>query len=264
MAKVEHRPIRVLVYGDPGCGKSSFAATFPKPMLVLSFDPAGKEQPYLDRGASFSDLIDLEEASGVKGVEGYQVFFKSGKLMTQVELYADENPEDGVGALRFRTRMTNLHHYYEQFRTIVLDNVSSAERTLRFREKFKVNAGTKEPRQWSAASTDGVEQLIGARLANMRRHNVVTIAHVDEQKDEFNGHMIRTIKAPGRMRKGLADAYQEVYHAYVKTEDQESLYLLQTQASNMWMAASRIRPVPPDPCPQNYEDLFSNEKAVAA
>lgn len=35
-----------LVYGDTGTGKSTFAATWPKPMLVLFFDPMGKDIPY--------------------------------------------------------------------------------------------------------------------------------------------------------------------------------------------------------------------------
>lgn len=40
-------PIRVVVYGDPMSGKSTAFATFPKPILVFSFDPNGKELPYL-------------------------------------------------------------------------------------------------------------------------------------------------------------------------------------------------------------------------
>lgn len=42
----ERLPIHVLVYGDFGVGKSQFAASFPKPMLVCMFDGVGKEIPY--------------------------------------------------------------------------------------------------------------------------------------------------------------------------------------------------------------------------
>ena len=46
-----HRqPIHVLTYGDFGAGKSTFAATFPKPMLVFAFDAHGKDTPYLRGG----------------------------------------------------------------------------------------------------------------------------------------------------------------------------------------------------------------------
>ena len=36
-----------VLYGDFGSGKSTMAATFPKPMLVHMFDPFGKDMPYL-------------------------------------------------------------------------------------------------------------------------------------------------------------------------------------------------------------------------
>lgn len=36
-----------IIYGDIGSGKSTMAATFPKPMLVHCFDPFGKDMPYL-------------------------------------------------------------------------------------------------------------------------------------------------------------------------------------------------------------------------
>lgn len=43
---MERMPISVMVYGDFGVGKSQFAATFPKPMLVFMFDGKGKDLPY--------------------------------------------------------------------------------------------------------------------------------------------------------------------------------------------------------------------------
>lgn len=39
-------PIHCMVYGDSGTGKSTFATTFPKPMLVWCFDPFGKDMPF--------------------------------------------------------------------------------------------------------------------------------------------------------------------------------------------------------------------------
>ena len=42
----ERMPISVLIYGDFGVGKSQFAASFPKPLLVFMFDGKGKDIPY--------------------------------------------------------------------------------------------------------------------------------------------------------------------------------------------------------------------------
>lgn len=59
--KAPHPPIHVLVYGDFGSGKSTFAATFPKPQLIFCFDAYGKEMPYL-KGGEVSDLFSDEFA----------------------------------------------------------------------------------------------------------------------------------------------------------------------------------------------------------
>lgn len=49
----QDRPwLHVLNYGDSGSGKSTFAATFPKPMIVFMWDPLGKEMPYLKAARS--------------------------------------------------------------------------------------------------------------------------------------------------------------------------------------------------------------------
>lgn len=43
----DRMPVHCMTYGDSGTGKSTFAATWPKPMLVWCFDPFGKDIPYL-------------------------------------------------------------------------------------------------------------------------------------------------------------------------------------------------------------------------
>lgn len=48
----ERYPLHTFVYSESGGGKSTFAATFPKPMLVLMFDPIGKDAPYRRRGVA--------------------------------------------------------------------------------------------------------------------------------------------------------------------------------------------------------------------
>ena len=42
----ERPPIHTMVYGDTGTGKSTFACSFPKPMLVFMFDGMGKDLPF--------------------------------------------------------------------------------------------------------------------------------------------------------------------------------------------------------------------------
>src|SRR5262249_8125678 len=62
------RPLCHLVgYGAAGGGKSELASSFPKPMLVLHFDPYGKDTPYLARGKP-SELFSDERADFVRTV----------------------------------------------------------------------------------------------------------------------------------------------------------------------------------------------------
>src|SRR3972149_2335621 len=58
---VSHPPIHVAAYGESGAGKSTFARSFPKPMLVLHFDPHGKDPPYPAQGP----VLDLVLEGGV-------------------------------------------------------------------------------------------------------------------------------------------------------------------------------------------------------
>jgi len=53
------RPIiHAICYGDPGTGKTTFAATWPCPMLVFAFDNVGKERPYLNQGQVVAQFQD--------------------------------------------------------------------------------------------------------------------------------------------------------------------------------------------------------------
>jgi hypothetical protein len=54
----EKYPLHCFCYSDSGGGKSTFAATFPKPMLVLMWDPIGKDAPYRKRGRTVDVGVD--------------------------------------------------------------------------------------------------------------------------------------------------------------------------------------------------------------
>jgi len=67
------RPLTMfLVYGDPGSGKTTFLSTFPKPLLVFSFDPFGKELPYLRMG----HVVDAMDERGTPVRQVFSVLKK--------------------------------------------------------------------------------------------------------------------------------------------------------------------------------------------
>jgi hypothetical protein len=242
--------IHNLVYGDPGSKKSTFAATYPKPMAVFFFDPIGKDGPYLRQG----NPTELYQADGEDFLTR-DVLDADGNLLIRLQYFGDINPKKPTGYKAFLRRMQDFYAEVPQWATAVLDSVTFMELGARKNEQYNLNPKTKDPRQWWAGSTDSIEEMLQGSFGAMPI-NVVVIAHIDEHKDEFNGQILRRPKAPGRLSKGLAAGYSEIYHAYVGHGEQgEKLWLLQTSSDNTWICESQINA--PDPSWGNYESLWT-------
>lgn len=245
-------PIHTLVYGDSGSGKSTFAATYPKPMLVWMWDPWGKETPYLKRGEPSN--VAMDSATPYRDVTSRN----TGKLLVRVEYYLDADFTSPEAYHRFLTRMARLQQEYDQWATCVFDSVTFAELTARKWHQYALNRTAKDGRQWFGGSTDLIEEMLMGRLAALPM-NVVVCAHVDEDKDELHGTFVRTPKMPGqRLRKGVMAAFSEVYRACITKDEQgQRTHVLQTRGDNQWAASSQIGA--PDPAYPDYKALWQPE-----
>jgi|SRR6185503_4573122 len=248
-------PIHTLVIGDSGAGKSTFAATYPKPMLVKAFDPFGKDMPYLKvAGTAVQPLYDIAPNVIAQDVVGA----KSGHLRIRIEHYNDADMTNPVAYAAFLKSMVEFNP--AEWATIVLDSVTYAELAARKWHQYGLNKTAKDPRQWFGGSTDLLEEMLMGRLSALPI-NVVVIAHIDEEKDEVHGTFVRSPKAPGRLRKGLPSAFGEVYRAYIGKDDAgERAHLLQTASDNVWQAMSGIGA--PNPALPHYKALWPSEAAV--
>lgn len=248
---VKRPPIHALIYGDPGMGKTTFAATCPKPMLVASFDTIGKESPYLRLGAGYDEDVDE------RGIPIKLVYDEANNLIVQVEQYIDIDPTNPDGYRCFLERMAMFQSEYADWNTFVVDSITYMEIAARKQAQYVLNKDAKDPRQWWGASTDRVEEMICIRCGSMPI-NVVVITHIDTDKDEINGSMIRVPKAPGRLGKGggLPAGYSEIYRSYIARDDTGArIYSLQTRGDNLWMAETHIDA--PDPCIADYNELWA-------
>ena len=267
-------------YGDPGAGKSEFASTFPKPIIVFQFDPYGKDTPYLRRGRPTDFTFDH------LGTPVRQIMSrKTGALLIQIEYFHDTDwvmDAKGQGANqtvlniahvnpecweRFGKRMYYFsHEEYAQWATAVFDSVTTMEIAARAFFQYKINPNAKDGRQWWGEATSALEQILYTRVGGFPM-NVVTLAHVDKEQDEVLGVRVRNPLAPGRLRGSLGGAYGEFYHHFVSQARDvnnrpagEREYLVQTQGSSQWNASSQIHA--PDPCPSTYQALWTGEEAA--
>jgi len=235
-----------LLYGESGSGKSTSAATFPQPLLVLAFDPTDKLKPYLKLGTPSSLATDE------RGTETRDVFDDAGTVICRVEYYIDRDPQDPDAYQRFLDRL-GVSGWHDGYATIVLDSVTFCELAARKYAQYVLNPNVKDGRQWYAASTESLEELCMIRLAGLHT-NVVVIAHVDEDRDEVMGYMVRNPAFPGRLRKRVASGFGEFYRAYTRLGDDGTEYVWQTRGSQEWNAASQINA--PDPCVPQYAALW--------
>lgn len=242
-----------LIYGDPGSGKSSGAATFPKPMHVCMFDGFGKETPYLQwpdgrpRGTLTEIAVDRDGTPYLDVAS-----LKDGRLLIRIAYFLDADPENPEAWQRFRLYM----HSFDptQWATVVGDSLTNAELFARKRDEYVTNRGAKEPRQHWNASMHDLEEMFYMRWAAFPT-NVVILAHIEEKQDQVHGHMIFNPDAPGKLHKRFPANYSELYRAHVERDPttKERRYLWQTRSDGRYNATTQINA--PDPTAQDYRLL---------
>lgn len=190
----------------------------------------------------------------------------AGELLSRIYYFNDPDPKHPTAYRAFLKRLQDFHAEYDQWASAIVDSITFMEFAARKNEQYVLNpspantsTGTRkgvsfDPRQWWAGSTNECEEVLQGTFGSLPL-NVCIIAHIDEDKDEFSGQILRKPKAPGRLSRGLAAGYSEVYHAFVgRAEDGSKAWALQTQPDNTWMCESQVRA--PDPCLPDYASLW--------
>jgi len=248
---MQTEPIHVICYGDSGAGKSTFAATFPRPLRVWLFDEFGKSRPYRASGGEVEDYVDDfgTNCTSIDAGTDKQVV---------IEKYFDFDPSTGEssGFHRFLQRRERYlrSKAWQDDATLVVDSVTFMELAARKYDQHVTNKTARDPRQWFAASTDALEDTLMVKLMGLPI-NVVVLAHIDEERDEVHGAMVFNPSAPGRLKKRLPSAYGEFYRAYAtRDEAGDPAWALQTRSDRRYNAASQIGA--PNPCYPHYQELW--------
>jgi len=221
-----------LIAGESGKRKSTLAACFPKPMLVIMFDSSGKAWPYLRRGKRGPLEYDK------RGTPYHEVFsLKTGKQIIRVEYYSDPDPARPNALFRYLQRVSELGKEAETWRTYVLDSATgmAIQGYNYYRYAVHHNNGILTKQQnWDYlnAITATMKEQIFAKWMGLPG-NVVLTAHmttVTLNRGKDNERSVLRIKAPGELKDELASQFPEVYYAYIDIDrkTREPLYLLQT------------------------------------
>jgi AAA domain len=260
-------PIHCLVYGESGTKKSTFAASFPTPMLVFFFDPLGKDGPYLRRGEPtglIPSQFDNFPAQEVYEIDPTQQ--EGVGLLMRLEYFPDPLPTKPRGYATFLTRFAQVQSHVfgvrpiegePAWKTIVFDSATFMELAARKYAQYVLDPTSKDPRRWYGASKEQLEETLLIAAGSLAV-NIVTICHVDEDKDEAGGFMVRNPSLPGKLRKAMASGYGEFYHSYITATDKGAVaYHLQTQGNQLFNAGSQI--LAPNNCPPQYQALWEQK-----
>jgi hypothetical protein len=245
--------IHVGIMGESCSGKSTFAATGPKPMLVVSLDAYGKDQAYLDTG-----LVDPKRYTGEFGQPITVV--KSRKqqdaTIVQIEYFHDDEPTQPKAFDRLFQRFPSLRQEVLEgyWRTVCLETFTSLDLFARYRRTHGSLACDKP----NILATDDVEQMLSR--FNSLPCNLFVGCHIDKDLEVIDGQAKRVPMGPGRLRKGFAALFaSELYRTYTVPNSDvpgEMIYQLQTRPSAEFVCGTRIGA--PSPCYPHYRELFVN------
>lgn len=267
-----------LVYGNPGIGKTFFAATMPKPMKVFLFDPPSKALAYRQEGFP-GPIVRGPDESVFQFVyatqeERDQDQSGTGKgAIIEMESFVDRNPA-GIGTQRMpcayeRFQSSMIQHMnddWKGFKSVVLDSYTFCELACVRLQKYKINpapGGIEDSKhnqmQWAGQARHILQLDIMTTFPYLPCHGCV-IAHVDDQRHDEQEKKLWGVAAIGRLVSLLPCAFGEVYFMYRKVNDKtqqlESWLLTETDGS--YISQSHINA--PNPCKPTWEALWTNYK----
>lgn len=258
----QHQPRAFFVYADPGSMKSTFASTFPKPALVLAFDPYSKLEPYRRRGKPGKTLYD-----GDTPVEFVMSTVVERAAIIQIEQYYDENYHDlnrNFAWERFQSRIPSIHSEVKkgQWATVVLDSLSTLELCIRKFEEYKNNPQSKlgnkqDARQWYGSSGAAIQEVC-YNLGWLPYVNVVVLAHVRMTPDRIRDTIYWSPEMPGTYTRKVPGLFPEIYYIHFNPNAEPGKqHYLQTHNDGVYIASTQI-PVPNGILPR-YSALWNHE-----
>lgn len=201
-----------LLLGQPGAGKTCFAASFPTPILYLDFDNK------IDSAALFfkNDRERLENID-----------------VRQLSPQLNASPLDQLNKIINEELIPQEKSGVFKFKTLVVDSISAfSSATLKHiidtnpGVAGRVTAQGKMPDKPHYGILLREFQRLIPGLAALKC-NVIMCAHIETYKDDTSGIIIRAPMMDGSYSDRLAQVFKEVWHLYV---DDKGKHMAQTKS----------------------------------
>lgn len=233
----ENSFVKVLVYGDSGTGKTCLAASFPGPIEYWDFD--GK----VSSAAQFfkSDKSKLDNIN----VTSFNKYSKETRIMEWEKKARELDGLKKAGKLPFQT--------------LVLDSLTTFSNSMLDDYIHRSQRGIKRALADIPAMQDyqlldkHLTQIISGLLA--LDCNVVMVGHMQVDKDELTGAMLRQPLMAGKFAAKLPIYFDEVY---VSRMANDGKYILQTQSDTTYKCRTQ-RGLPKE-IPTSYDSIIKNTK----
>lgn len=232
--------LKILIKGDSGIGKTCFASTFPGKVKILDFDNKADSAAAYLKSKNLMEQLDQVDVEQFAPQLGMSPIDQLSKLIAEQFI-----PQQKAGKM--------------EFNTLVLDSITTFSGAT-LAHIVKTNPGIK--RTESKQGPQPGLQDYGILRREFQRLipgllslpcNVVMLAHIAVEKDEFTGQMLRHAMMDGSFAKELPIYFKEVWRMYVK----EGKRMVQTQSDSMYNCRSQIPGLP------NHLDVTDGYEAVA-
>lgn len=231
--------LKILVYGDAGCGKTVFACSFPGPIFVADFDNK------VSSAAAHYRYIG--ESARIEQIE-YENYMKQDELDMSFNRWTYKLQELEIAARAGKF----------PYQTVVIDSLTFyADRCM---EKVMADCpGIKGPQKgipglqhYGVLNPNFKTQL--ARVLALPC-NVVVTAHVEADKDELSGEIVYSPMLSGKLKAFIPILFPEVHRAYAETKSGVTKFLAQTKPDFKYKVIRSQIPGIANPYELSYESL---------
>ena len=225
MSQVHPTIKTVLALGVEGSGKTHFASTFPKPILMYSFDGG------------------YQTLAGMEGIRG-KVFID--KDRRKPSAHKDFLVEFNKLVDGRETAYTWPDGRQEPYQTVVLDPISFLSQYMMYEIQYNNRTTDKKPNwdeydQVLKMSTDVLLKVL--EIAEGRKMCVLATCHIKIDKDEDTGQMWFLADMLGSVKEKIGSWFDAVFYLKVdKKQDGSKIYQLHTAGDRRERGRLRLPP----------------------